>query len=359
MKKINFYLFTLASKYILINLIIITILVLFLNLLEISRILEKENTTLGFFLLLSLLKLPTIISEIIPFVVILSIAFLFKNLITNNELISIRNMGFSILDIFKPIAIAIFLFGLFILLFINPLAANFENNFNNLTSKKYPNMYSIKFINEGMWIKNISEDNNKNYINISKINLDNMNAEEIKILNINNKFNKIIIAEKGEIIDKIFKLQNVSILNINNDKFEKVEFYNLILNFDKSNIIDSILNFKFIPFYKYNVHIKNLKKFNLHSSEVSLYYLSEILKPIFLVIIGFTVMGFSGKFKRNENFFKVLFISILIGFLIFLLKEIVTTLTTTMEISFIFSYFIIFMFPLIIGLYQMIRIETD
>ena len=359
MKKINFYLFTLASKYILINLIIITILVLFLNLLEISRILEKENTTLGFFLLLSLLKLPTIISEIIPFVIILSIAFLFKNLITNNELISIRNMGFSILDIFKPIAIAIFLFGLFILLFINPLAAKFENNFNNLTSKKYPNMYSIKFINEGMWIKNISEDNNKNYINISKINLDNMNAEEIKILNINNKFNKIIIAEKGEIIDKIFKLQNVSILNINNDKFEKVEFYNLILNFDKSNIIDSILNFKFIPFYKYKKHVNNLKKFNLHSSEVSLYYLSEILKPIFLVIIGFTVMGFSGKFKRNENFFKVLFISILIGFLIFLLKEIVTALTTTMEISFIFSYFIIFMFPLTIGLYQMIRIETD
>ena len=359
MKKINFYLFSLASKYILINLIIITILVLFLNLLEISRILEKENTTLGFFLLLSLLKLPTIISEIIPFVVILSIAFLFKNLITNNELISIRNMGFSILDIFKPIAIAIFLFGLFILIFINPLAANFENNFNNLTSIKYPNMYSIKFINEGMWIKNISEDNNKNYINISKINLDNMNAEEIKILNINNKFNKIIIAEKGEIIDKIFKLQNVSILNINNDKFEKVEFYNLILNFDKSNIIDSILNFKFIPFYKYKKHVNNLKKFNLHSSEVSLYYLSEILKPIFLVIIGFTVMGFSGKFKRNENFFKVLFISILIGFLIFLLKEIVTTLTITMEISFIFSYFIIFMFPLIIGLYQMIRIESD
>ena len=359
MKKINFYLFTLASKYILINLIIITIFVLFLNLLEISRILEKENTTLGFFLLLSLLKLPTIISEIIPFVVILSIAFLFKNLITNNELISIRNMGFSILDIFKPIAIAIFLFGLFILLFINPLAANFENNFNNLTSKKYPNMYSIKFINEGMWIKNISEDNNINYINISKINLDNMNAEEIKILNINNKFNKIIIAEKGQIIDKIFKLQNVSILNINNDKFEKVEFYNLILNFDKSNIIDSILNFKFIPFYKYKKHVNNLKKFNLHSSEVSLYYLSEILKPIFLVIIGFTVMGFSGKFKRNESFFKVLFISILIGFLIFLLKEIVTTLTTTMKISFIFSYFIIFMFPLMIGLYQMIRIESD
>jgi len=359
MKKINFYLFALSAKYIIINLIIIGILVLFINLLEISRILEKENTTLSFFLFLSFLKLPTIISEIIPFVIILSIAFLFKNLISNNELISIRNMGFSILDVFKPIAVTIFIFGLLILIIFNPLSANFEKNFNSLTEKNYPNMYSIKFINEGMWIKNITEDNNRNFINISQINLNNMNAEKIKILNVNNNFNKIIIAEKGEIVDKIFKLQNVSIFNINTDKFEKVEFYNLILNFDKSNIIDSILNFKFIPFYKYKEHINNLKKFNLHSSEVSLYYLSEILKPIFLVIIGFAVMGFAGKFKRNENFFKVLFISILIGFLIFLLKEIVTTLATTMEISFILSYFIIFMFPLIIGLYQMIRIETD
>jgi len=359
MKKINFYLFKLATKYIFINTIIIGILVLFLNFLEISRILDKESTTLGFFLLLSLLKLPTIISEIIPFVVILSISFLFKNLISNNELVSIRNIGFSIIDIFKPIAIAIFIFGLFVLLIINPLSANFENKFNNLTSKNYSDMYSIKFINEGMWVKNISVDNNINFINISKINLENMNANEIKILNINNNFNRILIAEKGKIINKLFKLENVSILNINTDKLEKVKFYNLILNFDKSDIIDSILNFKFIPFYKYNEHIHNLKKFNLHSSEVSLYYLSEILKPLFLVIIGFTVMGFSGKFKRNENFFRVLFISILIGFLIFLLKEIVTTLSTTMEISFILSYFIIFMFPLIIGLYQMIRIESD
>ena len=165
MKKINFYLFALATKYILINMLIIAILILLLNLLEISRILEKENATLGFFLLLSFLKLPTIISEIIPFVIILSIAFLFKNLISNNELISIRNMGFSILDVFKPIAITIFLFGLFILVFINPLSANFEKNFNSLTSTNYTNMYSIKFNNDGMWIKNISEDNNRNFIN--------------------------------------------------------------------------------------------------------------------------------------------------------------------------------------------------
>ena len=127
----------------------------------------------------------------------------------------------------------------------------------------------------------------------------------------------------------------------------------------QSNIIDSISNYKFIPFYKYHDHIKNLKKFNLHSNEVSLYYISEVLKPIFLIVLGFVVMGFSGKFKRNENFFKVLFLSALIGFLIFLFKEIVINLTKEIKLNFILSYLFIFTLPLIIGIYQINKIEND
>ena len=104
---------------------------------------------------------------------------------------------------------------------------------------------------------------------------------------------------------------------------------------------------------------KILKKFNLYSSEISLYYLSEILKPFFLIVIGLVVMGYSGKFKRNENFFKILFISILIGFSFFLLKETVTAISIAFNISFWLTYLTIFFIPLIIGLYLIINIEMN
>ena len=359
MKKINFYIFILSCKYILINLFFLTLIVLFLNLIEITRLLDASNSNIISFFKLSFLKIPSVISETIPFVIVISVAFLFKNLISNNELISIRNMGYSIIDIYKPIALSIFIFGLFILMIINPMSAKFEREFDNLTSKDFSNMYSIKFINNGMWIKNITENKDKNYINIQEINLETMEAKTIKILNINPKNNRIIIAKQGKIMDRLFNLEDVTILNINKNIFQETKIYNLNLNFDKINIIDSMSDFKFIPFYKYREHIKNLKKFNLHSSEVSLYYLSEILKPFFLIIIGFAVMGFSGKFKRNENFFKVLFIAILIGFLVYLFKEFIIKISNEMNLSYIFSYFIIFSFPLFIGLYQTIKIETD
>tara|TARA_Y100001970_G_C14252677_1_gene873005 strand:- start:5184 stop:6263 length:1080 start_codon:yes stop_codon:yes gene_type:complete len=359
MNKVNIYIFKLTNKYILLNIFFISILILFINTLEITRIIDQKNANIYDFIYLLFLKIPSIMSETMPFVIVISIAFLLRNLINNNELIAIRNLGLSIIDVFKPIGISIFLFGLINLIFINPIAANFEKEFDRQTSKNFSDIYSIKIIDKELWIKNITDNNSKNIMNISKINLDNMYAEKIKIFQNNNYKNKIIMADKGIIENKIFLLNNVKIFNLENDNIIKKEVFNISLNFDKNSIIDSISNYKFIPFYKYYHHVNNLKKFNLNSPEVSLYYISEILKPFFLVMIGFVVMSFSGKFKRNESFFKVLFISILIGFLIFLHKEIVITLTTSINISFILSYLIIFIFPFFIGLYKMINIETD
>ena len=97
----------------------------------------------------------------------------------------------------------------------------------------------------------------------------------------------------------------------------------------------------------------------MYSPEIGLFYLSEVLKPLFLVMLSFVIIGISGKFKRNENFFKTLFISILIGFSIFLFKEIITKFTVSLSINFFISYLIIFLFPFFIGLYLVIRIEND
>ena len=359
MKKINYYLFNLANKYILLNALLIAILILFINSIEITKLIETKNLSISTFIYLSFLKLPSIISETIPFIIIIAISFLYKNLISNNELISMRNMGLSILDIFKPVSVSILIFGIIVLVVLNPLAANFDNKFNEITNKKSTDIYTIKFINDGLWIKNNINKNDKRFINIPKFNLNTMEAKKIKILQIEKGVINLISSKKGYLNKNEFKLNQVKISNINTNTFQIYDNYTIKLNFNEKNIIDSVIDYKLIPFYKYKQHINSLKRFNLYSPEIALFYLSEIIKPLFLVIIGFVVMGYSGKFKRNESFFKVLFISVLVGFIFFLLKEIVINLTAKLNINFIISYFIILMTPLIIGLYQMIQIETE
>ena len=77
------------------------------------------------------------------------------------------------------------------------------------------------------------------------------------------------------------------------------------------------------------------------------------------MVLAFVIFSLTSKFKRNENFFKVLFIAISIGFIIYLSKELITKLTISFSINFYFSYTIIFLIPLFIGLYQVIKIEND
>ena len=123
MYKIKTYLLTTSLKYVLISQFLILFLIIFINLIELSRVIEKENQSLLNYIYLSLLKIPSIVNETSPFVIIISTAFLFRYLIKNNELIALRNTGFSIFDIFKPISIGIFIYGLVILIIINPITA--------------------------------------------------------------------------------------------------------------------------------------------------------------------------------------------------------------------------------------------
>tara|TARA_B100000963_G_scaffold351329_1_gene362779 strand:- start:334 stop:1413 length:1080 start_codon:yes stop_codon:yes gene_type:complete len=359
MKKINLYLFYLTFKYIIINFAIISLFIIFINILELSRILSEENKTLLNYLHLSVLKYPSILNEIIPFVTIISISFLIRNLINNNELVSMRNLGYSIFDIFYPIALAVFILGLFFLLAINPLSAFMETKYDTKLDNKENTLYSIKISDNEMWIKNEIDNDKSSFINIKKVDLRDMYAKDIKILLINKNSTKFILADEGEFYKNFFNLNKVKYYDFEKDEYKILDYYNLEINFNKDNIINSISKYTLIPFYEYINHSQTLSKFNLYSPEIGLFYISEILKPLFIVVLAFVIVGFTSKFQRNENFFKVLLISISIGFSIFLLKEIITKLTVSLSINFIISYLIIFIIPFLIGLYQVIKIENE
>ena len=112
------------------------------------------------------------------------------------------------------------------------------------------------------------------FINIKNINLRNMYASNIKILQTKKDTNKFIMAEKGEFNKNIFSLENVIYYNFKKEEYRNLPNYNLIINFNKDNIINSISKYKLVPFYNYTIILNNIK-FNLYSPEIGLYYLSK------------------------------------------------------------------------------------
>ena len=359
MYKIKTYLLNESIKYVLINQFLILFFIVFINLIELSRIIDKENQNLLNYIYLSFLKIPSIVNETSPFVIIISTAFLFRYLIKNNELIAMRNIGFSIFDIFQPISIGIFLYGLFILIFVNPITAISEIKYDKFLNNQNENIYSIKFSENNLLIKNKNSNEGIYYINIKNFDIREMIANDIQILSIQKENKKFLQSDYGIMKDNYFILYDVNMFDVLSDKYFNHKELNLDLNFSKESILRSNINYKNIPYYNYINHVKTMKKFNLYSSAVGLFYLSEVLKPIFMIVLAFVVMSFSAKFKRNESFFKILFNAVLIGFAFYVLREVINKFTITFNSNFLFSYFIIFIIPFIIGIYKTIQIEND
>ncbi|GIR14033.1 MAG: hypothetical protein CM15mP24_2760 [Candidatus Pelagibacterales bacterium] len=124
-----------------------------------------------------------------------------------------RNLGYSIFDIFLPIGISVFIMGLIFLILINPLSAMMASKYDDKIDKRDVNLHSIKISNNEMWIKNEIDNQNSSFINIKNIDLQDMNARNIKILLISDQSNKFILAESGEFRENIFSLNNVKYYN--------------------------------------------------------------------------------------------------------------------------------------------------
>ena len=63
----------------------------------------------------------------------------------------------------------VFLFILFFLLIINPLAVFMETKYDNELDNKDNSLYSIKISDNEMWIKNKVDQQNSSFINIKNL----------------------------------------------------------------------------------------------------------------------------------------------------------------------------------------------
>ena len=78
-----------------------------------------------------------------------------------------RNLGYSMFDIFVPIAISIFSLGLIFLLLVNPLSVFMEKIYDQKINNNNESLYSIKISENQMWIKNNIDQKNSSFMRLA------------------------------------------------------------------------------------------------------------------------------------------------------------------------------------------------
>lgn len=320
-----------------------------LNLFEEIEFFKNLDQSMHLPVMLTLSFVPTLIIELMPFIVFLSSMFYFVSIRSNKDLLSIKIFGYSNLKITLIITFFTFLMGWVLLLFITPITSTLVKFYETEKSKYSRDVDHLISVNKnGLWIKEITNNGYK-IINAEKIEGQNLKKISIFIFSTENKILRRIEAESAIILDNPWKMKNAHVYEDNNGNkkvwHEEYDFYTEKV-LDKINSLFRNLNtlsfFDLVKDYKYLNEIGYSKK--LLNTTIHKFVALPFFISLMVVLAAIFTIGSS---DARQNYYYVI-ISILISVIIFYFKDLSIALGQTGKINLILS---IWMPVVVIGLF--------
>ena len=341
---LNKYLIVKFTKIIFNTVLIFLSLGIILNLFEEIEFLKNLNLPLTLPIILSFSYVPTLIVELLPFIIFLSSMFYFLNLRSSKDLLSMKLTGYSNLKIISILSLFSFLLGLLVLFAANPITSLLVKYYETEKSQYSRDVDHLMSINKnGLWIKEYGNFNYK-IINAEKLNDDYL--QEISIYVFDNKHQLIerIESESALIINNPWQMKNVYVYNTKDNTTHFFESY----QFETEKLLDRInslyKNLNTISFLDLVLGYSKLNEKG-YSKKILDEKINKFMSlPMFLSLMVFLAGIFTiGSLKYKQNFYYVL-LSILTCVVIYYFKDLSIALGQTGKINLILSIWM----PLII-----------
>jgi LPS export ABC transporter permease LptG len=344
---INKYLILKFFKVFFITILIFLSLGLTLNLFEEIEFFKNLNLSLALPVILSLSYVPTLILDLLPFIVFLSSVSFFLTLGSSKDLLSIKVFGYSNLKIILILSFFSFLMGLFFIFAVNPITSTLVKYYETEKAQYSRDVDHLMAINKnGVWIKEVDE---SGYRIINAKLLSDNNLEEISIY----VFENDILIRRLESVSALitnnpWQMKDVQVYNILDNKklfFKNYEFKSentkekinsFYRNLNTISFLDLILSYDQLNEKGYSKKILN-EKINKFTSMPIFLFLMVVLAAIFTI----------GSFRNRQKYYFIL-ISIFTCVAIYYFKDLSVALGQTGKIN---SGLSVWMPVLVIGLF--------
>ena len=287
--------------------LIFCILGFIMGILEELSFFSKLDVQYYFPFFLVFLNLPSLIYELFPFIILISVQLLMIRMIDNGELITFKNSGLSNFKIIKIISLLSFMVGLFVIIILYNFSAILKFQYLDI-KKNYTSddKYLASITENGLWIKD-KIDNNINFINAKKIGINEL--IDVEIIQLDNEFNynNIIRAKNIFIRDNTWIIPDANILERDNSS-KKIKNLKFVSHFNYEKINTLYSNLSSITIWGLFDLKKDYELVNYSTIEIQ-YQIQKIISyPIFLTIMSILsiVLMMNIKFQRNKVIFIVL-----------------------------------------------------
>lgn len=363
--KINNILSLYFSKSLLNSLIFCTIIVssfiFLIDAIELSRRISKAGESdIILSLKLAILKLPGMIFEILPFIVLFASLGTFFILARRSELVIARASGISIWRLLFPGVSIILAIGFFAVIVLQPLIATSTYKFKELEARFIRGQPSLVTLSEnGLWLKDInSADGSYRIINSLGLEKQGSNLEKVILFN-HSKSGKLISrfdAENALLINNSWRLNNTWIYKSE----KKPEFKNQITI--KTSLTPNQIQENFAP--PETISIWNLPKFikiaeqaGFTATRHKTKFYSILVFPLFLSSMLIIAAPFSIRFIRSEKTNNLIFSGLLCGLLLYTLSNVISAFGASGSINPILSAWSPPILAILLGVSALIFIE--
>jgi len=362
LKSINRYIISEYIKSLFVVTAVMLSIILLINLLdEFNFFKSKKDLKFIFFIIFTILKIPNVLINLFPFIILFSGIVFYLKIYNHNEVISLRVMGYSNIQIILIPALTSFVIGYVIIFLIVPFSSSMLKYYEELRSE-YNETKNLVFVNEtGIWIHDKNE-KEKNIIRIEKINKDFSIISQITIYNydISNNFIKRLDASDGIIKDKNWQLNKVYIITANkkNNKENYLSNYNYASNINIHQLKNVYKNTDTTSLLDINKEMLILEDKGYSTIDLRIRFQKLISFPIYLlamsVLSGLMIINLG----KTSNYLKYGTYGVIISIIIYFLNDLSITIAKSGIISVDFSVWIPIFLIILINLVGITQVNA-
>jgi lipopolysaccharide export system permease protein len=362
LKSINRYIINEYIKSLFIVIAVMLSIILLINLLdEFNFFKSKKDLKFIFFIIFTILKIPNVLINLFPFIVLFGGIVFYLKIYNHNEVISLRVMGYSNIQIILIPALTSFVIGYIIVFLIVPFSSSMLRYYEDLRSE-YNETKNLVFVNEtGIWILDKNE-KEKNIIRIEKISKDFSVASQITIYNYDssNNFIKRIDATEGIIKDKNWQLIKVHIISSNkkNNKENFLNNYNYTSNININELKNVYKNTDTTSLLDINKEMSILEDKGYSTIDLRIRYQKLISFPIYLLAMSILSGLMIINLGKTSNYLKYGSYGVIISIIIYFLNDLSITIAKSGIISVDFSVWIPIFLIILINLVGITQVNA-
>ena len=290
---------------------------------------SSGKTDIGIIVILqmSVLKLPYLVQQMLPFCVLLGATLAFWSLARANELVVTRAAGISVWQILAPATAIAILVGVVQISLFNPLASAMLSKFEQMETRYLKRSVSLLSVSSaGLWLRQ-SDATGQSVIHANRVAQSDMSLRDVIIFLFEgeDRFIGRIDAENAKLRVGYWDIRNAWISSPNKRPYH-VATHRLDTDLTLNKILDSFASPETMSFWQLPGFIKILEKAGFTGHRHKLYWHSLLASPILMAAMVLVAAIFALRASGRAGAAWSISGAVLCGFMLYFMSDLVYAL---------------------------------